>query len=75
MNATQYVRTVREGGGLAGVGAIVSKAMTDAMTCGSFCGSCTLLIDKVEGITGERVGLPKLPTFSAQSLFRKEAAK
>ncbi|MGW3860680.1 radical SAM protein [Streptomyces sp. NPDC005047] len=75
VNATRYVRTVREGGGLAGVGAIVPRETTDAMTCGSFCGSCTLLIDKVEGITGERVGLPRLPTFPADSLFRKEAAK
>ncbi|WP_432092606.1 4Fe-4S cluster-binding domain-containing protein [Streptomyces sp. bgisy100] len=74
VNATQYVRTIRDGGGLAGVDSIVPKETTDQMTCGSFCGSCALLIDKVEGLTGERIGLPNLPTIPVSSLFRQQEA-
>ncbi|MER6503661.1 hypothetical protein ABT218_31010 [Streptomyces sp. NPDC001455] len=75
VNATAYVRTVRDGGGLAGVGTIVPKETTDAMTCTSFCGSCALLIDKVEALTGEKVGRPNLPTFPVDTLHREGAAR
>ncbi|MGV9557566.1 radical SAM protein [Streptomyces sp. NPDC003401] len=53
-NSSAYVRTVRAGHGLKGVGEVVPPAVTDRMTCGSFCGSCKLLIDKFEEATGEQ---------------------
>ncbi len=52
VNSSRYVRTVRDGGGLKGVSSVVPPSVTDQMTCGSFCGSCNLLIDRFEDATG-----------------------
>lgn len=54
VNSSAYVRTVRAGHGLKGVGEVVPPSVTDQMTCGSFCGSCKLLIDKFEAATGDK---------------------
>ncbi|GGQ50392.1 hypothetical protein GCM10010250_22530 [Streptomyces althioticus] len=63
VNSSAYVRTVRAGGGLKGVRQVVPQSVTDQMTCGSFCGSCKLLIDKFEAATGQQEPGGRLATF------------
>ncbi|MEU0181382.1 4Fe-4S cluster-binding domain-containing protein [Streptomyces sp. NPDC006207] len=63
VNSSAYVRTVREGHGLKGVSAVVPPSVTDQMTCGSFCGSCKLLIDRFEEATGQPEPGGRLRTF------------
>ena len=62
-NSSAYVRSVRAGGGLKGVREVVPQTVTDQMTCGSFCGSCKLLIDKFEAATGQQEPGGRLATF------------
>jgi hypothetical protein len=63
VNSSDYVRTVRAGHGLKGVGQVVSPSVTDRMTCDSFCGSCKLLIDRFEQATGKQEPGGRLRTF------------
>ncbi|MFF3669083.1 4Fe-4S cluster-binding domain-containing protein [Microtetraspora malaysiensis] len=74
-NRSSYVATVREGGGLKALHRVIPRAETEKMTCGSFCGSCSLLIDAYEQRTGERgPGGPALPMVNADTLWSRLAA-
>ena len=52
INRSEYVVKVRHGGGLKALHDVVPSAMTESMTCGSYCGSCALLIEEFEYRTG-----------------------
>jgi hypothetical protein len=74
-NTSAYVAKIREGGGLKGLHEVISPEETDAMTCGSFCGSCSLLIDKFEEKTGTtEPGGPALPTIPLSALRQRLGA-
>ncbi|MBT2491681.1 hypothetical protein J7E96_24765 [Streptomyces sp. ISL-96] len=74
-STSPYVAAVRDGGGLKGLHGVIPRAETDAMTCDSFCGSCSLLIDKFEAVTGEsEPGGSTVPMFSESSLRRRMGA-
>ncbi|MYX39063.1 MULTISPECIES: 4Fe-4S cluster-binding domain-containing protein [unclassified Streptomyces] len=74
VNSSAYVRTVRAGHGLKGVGAVVPPSVTDQMTCGSFCGSCKLLIDRFEEATGQPEPGGRLRTFIPLQAFPCEGS-
>lgn len=74
-NTSAYVAKIREGNGLKGLHEVISPDVTDEMTCGSFCGSCSLLIDKFEEATGiPEPGGPALPLVSVDSLRQRLGA-
>jgi hypothetical protein len=51
---------------------VIPREQTEQMTCGSFCGSCSLLIDKFEQRTGEQgQGGPALPFVPADALWSR----
>lgn len=68
-NRSGYVRTVREGHGLAGLHSVIPRQVTDEMRSGSFCDSCTLLIDKYEEHTGDL--MPPKSVIPTDSLFSR----
>lgn len=69
-NTSAYVAKIREGGGLSGLHDVIPREKTDAMTCGSFCGSCSLLIEEFERKKGrsEPGGRPAAPVIPASAL-------
>lgn len=71
-NSSAYVAQVRQGRGLKGLHDTVPEAVTDSMTCDSFCGSCSMLIDEFEAATGVREpGGPALALIPQSSLRRR----
>ncbi|MEV0617546.1 4Fe-4S cluster-binding domain-containing protein [Nonomuraea sp. NPDC050404] len=82
-NRSAYVATVRAGGGLKALHDVIPRAETERMTCGSFCGSCSLLIDAFDQRTGEQTGgnnpahgdgLPLVPAEALWARFPREEA-
>lgn len=56
VNASAYVKRVRDGGGLSGLHSVVPRSFTSRTTCTSFCDSCALLIDQHDTIAGQTTG-------------------
>lgn len=65
-NQSSYVTAVRAGGGLKALHDIVPRTETERMTCGSFCGSCSLLIEVFE----KRTASSPIPADSSWSRTR-----
>ncbi|GAA4235330.1 hypothetical protein FHR32_006743 [Streptosporangium album] len=75
-NRSSYVATVRAGGGLKALHGVIPRTETEQMTCGSFCGSCALLIDAYEQRTGEQgPGGSALPLVRVDALWSRLPAK
>ncbi|MEU8244746.1 hypothetical protein [Nonomuraea sp. NPDC048916] len=76
-NRSAYVATVRAGGGLKALHDIIPRAESEQMTCGSFCGSCALLIDAFERKTGGEgtAGGTEPPMVSVDALWSRFPAK
>lgn len=71
VNRSAYVVKVRDGGGLKAMHDVVPQSVTQSLTCGSYCGSCALLIDEFEQRTGERgPGGPAVPLIDVASVRR-----
>ncbi|MET8382524.1 4Fe-4S cluster-binding domain-containing protein [Streptosporangium canum] len=71
-NRSAYVSAVRAGGGLKALHEVIPRAETEHMTCGSFCGSCSLLIDKFEQRTGQTLPAGSaLPFVDTSSLWSR----
>lgn len=77
-NQSPYVATVRARGGLKALHDVILRAETEQMTCGSFCGSCKILIDDFEQRTGQRTltrtDLPLVPADALWSRVRPKGA-
>jgi hypothetical protein len=74
VNASAYVRRVRDGGGLAGLHRTVPRAFTTGTACTSFCDSCALLIDEHDRVTGETTGHRAGPVVAPEALFSRASA-
>ncbi|GAA3415964.1 radical SAM protein [Streptosporangium vulgare] len=74
-NRSAYVAQVRAGGGLKALHDVIPRAETAQMTCDSFCGSCSLLINEFEQRTGETgPGGPALPFVPTGALWSRTGA-
>ncbi|MEU9835917.1 hypothetical protein AB0D67_30650 [Streptosporangium sp. NPDC048047] len=73
-NRSDYVATVRAGGGLKALHAVIPRKETEQMTCGSFCGSCALLIDAFEERTGTTTQEAALPFVATDALFTRPSS-
>lgn len=72
VNASAYVRRVRDGHGLSGLHGVVPKEFIAQTTSTSFCDSCALLIDQHDRVTGERTGHCSRASFiPASTLFNR----
>jgi sulfatase maturation enzyme AslB (radical SAM superfamily) len=71
VNDSAYVRLVREGGGLGALEGVVPENITQT-ACGSFCGSCSHLVNAFDAQSGTRTGHPS-PAFVPLSVIRPGA--
>lgn len=53
VNRSAYVAKIRAGGGLKAMHDVVPQSITQSLACGSYCGSCALLIEEFEQRSGE----------------------
>lgn len=71
VNRSAYVAKIRAGGGLKAMQDIVPESVTQLLTCGSYCGSCAMLIEEFEQRTDEHIsGSPAPPFVEFASLRR-----
>lgn len=69
VNRSAYVVKIRSGGGLKAMHDVVPRAVTQSLTCGSYCGSCALLIEEFEQRVGQRSpDGPVLPLFDLNAV-------
>ncbi len=72
VNRSPYVVKIRDGGGLKAMHDVVPQSVTQSLTCGSYCGSCALLIEEFEQRTVERgPGGTALPLIDVVSVRRR----
>jgi hypothetical protein len=70
-NQDSYVQTVRVGGGLKALHGHVPAEFTTGTTCDSFCGSCSLLIDRFDQATGRAAAPGADVLIPAESLLSR----
>jgi hypothetical protein len=74
VSRSPYVTEIRDGGGLKAMRRFVPPEVAETKTCGSFCGSCALLIDEFEQRTGRTgPGGPALPLIDPSALWARAA--